>query len=65
MKPMKARDLFKKAEAQGWTLDRIEGSHHVFVKQGHQVSILGPANNEVPAGTVRGILKKMKEVSDD
>ena len=30
MHTMKSADLIKKLIAQGWQLDRIRGSHHVF-----------------------------------
>ncbi|SJZ57575.1 type II toxin-antitoxin system HicA family toxin [Novilysobacter spongiicola] len=28
---MKSGDLIKELEAHGWTLDRVRGSHHVFI----------------------------------
>lgn len=28
------RDLKRRLNEHGWTLDRINGSHHVFVKEG-------------------------------
>jgi predicted RNA binding protein YcfA (HicA-like mRNA interferase family) len=33
---MTARELMGKLKANGWTLDRIKGSHHIFVKDGHR-----------------------------
>lgn len=27
---MKSSDLIKELEANGWTLDRVRGSHHVY-----------------------------------
>jgi predicted RNA binding protein YcfA (HicA-like mRNA interferase family) len=61
MKPMKARKLFKIFEDAGWILDRIDGSHHVYVKDGRAFPIPGPANREVDPGTVRKALKILKE----
>lgn len=29
-----SRNLIKELEAAGWTLDRVSGSHHIFVKPG-------------------------------
>jgi predicted RNA binding protein YcfA (HicA-like mRNA interferase family) len=31
---MNARQLIDILKANGWKLDRIEGSHHIFVKEG-------------------------------
>jgi predicted RNA binding protein YcfA (HicA-like mRNA interferase family) len=30
------RDVRRKLEEHGWTLDRISGSHHVFRKEGER-----------------------------
>jgi predicted RNA binding protein YcfA (HicA-like mRNA interferase family) len=30
MRTMKSVDLIREAEAAGWVLDRVRGSHHVF-----------------------------------
>jgi predicted RNA binding protein YcfA (HicA-like mRNA interferase family) len=43
-------------------LDRINGSHHVFVKSGVHVTVVGPANNEVSIGVLKQVQRKMKEV---
>ena len=31
---MRNRDVIKKLEADGWTLQRVSGSHHIFAKDG-------------------------------
>ena len=31
---MKSGDVIKKLEADGWKLQRVSGSHHVFAKDG-------------------------------
>lgn len=31
---MRSRDVIKKLEADGWTLQRVSGSHHIFAKDG-------------------------------
>jgi predicted RNA binding protein YcfA (HicA-like mRNA interferase family) len=31
---MKAQEVMDILKANGWTLDRINGSHHIFVKPG-------------------------------
>jgi len=36
---MKDRDLIKLLKKNGWQLDRINGSHHIFRKEGMTVSV--------------------------
>jgi predicted RNA binding protein YcfA (HicA-like mRNA interferase family) len=31
---MTAREVANRLEAQGWLLDRINGSHHIYAKEG-------------------------------
>ena len=31
---MRRRDVIKKLEADGWTLQRVSGSHHIFAEDG-------------------------------
>ena len=31
---MRSRDVIKKLKADGWTLQRVSGSHHIFAKDG-------------------------------
>jgi len=31
---MKSGDVIKKLEADGWKLQRVSGSHHIFAKEG-------------------------------
>jgi predicted RNA binding protein YcfA (HicA-like mRNA interferase family) len=45
---MTAKEVAATLEAHGWVLDRIKGSHHIYVKDG-QRSILVPfhGNNDL------------------
>ena len=52
----------KMFESNGWTLGRINGSHHVYIKNGHHFSIPGPGNRENSIGLEKTALKKLKEV---
>ena len=36
---MKSSDVIKKLEADGWTLLRVRGSHHIFAKDGVEALI--------------------------
>lgn len=52
-------DLLRRLEAHGWTLERIRGSHHIFVKEG-QDHISVPVNKRrVKPGYVRRIEKRL------
>ena len=53
---MKDRDLIKLLKKNGWQLDRINGSHHIFRKEGMTVSV--PVHGKgVPTGLLYQILK--------
>ncbi len=45
---MTAREIMNILKANGWTLDRINGSHHVFVKSGcRPVSVPFHGNRDI------------------
>lgn len=51
--------LIKKIEADGWKLNRVRGSHHVFIhdiKTG--IVVIPHPKKDVPKGTVSSILKQ-------
>lgn len=53
---MKDRDLIKLLKKNGWQLDRINGSHHIFRKEGITLSV--PVHGkDVPTGLLQQILK--------
>jgi predicted RNA binding protein YcfA (HicA-like mRNA interferase family) len=57
---MKVRDLIKKVEADGWRLDRQEGSHRQFIHP-HKfglVTIPGHPGDDVRPGTLSSILRQ-------
>ncbi|MDO4662498.1 MAG: type II toxin-antitoxin system HicA family toxin [Tissierellia bacterium] len=58
MKSYNSRELIKLAKKQGFRLDRVSGSHYIFVndKTGVEVPIPHPKNS-YPMGTQRSILK--------
>ncbi len=60
MKSYNSRELFKIAKSKGFRLDRVSGSHHIFVndKTGEVVVIPHPRNN-FPSGTLKKILKDL------
>ncbi|MFM9269002.1 type II toxin-antitoxin system HicA family toxin [Halomonas elongata] len=53
-----SRDLIKELEADGWQLDRIRGSHHLFRHPSKPGTILVPhPKKDMPPGTVNSIRK--------
>ncbi|WP_083235780.1 type II toxin-antitoxin system HicA family toxin [Halomonas caseinilytica] len=55
---MNSRDLIKELEADGWQLDRIRGSHHIFKHPSKPGTIPVPhPKKDVPPGTANSIRK--------
>ena len=55
---MKSSELIRKLEADGWTLDRVRGSHHVFKHPSKPKRVVVPhPKRDLPTGTLRSILK--------
>lgn len=58
MKSYNSRELFKLAKEQGFRLDRINGSHHIFVNDLTKVEVVIPhPRNSYPPKTQYNILK--------
>ncbi|EHQ52476.1 YcfA family protein [Ectothiorhodospira sp. PHS-1] len=56
---MQSKDLIKALEADGWYLDRIKGSHHVFKHPTKPGSVPVPhPKKDLPTGTVNSIMKQ-------
>jgi predicted RNA binding protein YcfA (HicA-like mRNA interferase family) len=56
---MTGKELVILLKDNGWTLDRITGSHHIMVKQGYRaVPVPVHANRDIPKGLARTILKQ-------
>jgi predicted RNA binding protein YcfA (HicA-like mRNA interferase family) len=59
MKSMSGKELAKLLEASGWTLLRIQGSHHIYGKEGNpsRISIPIHRNQDLKIGLLRSLLK--------
>ncbi len=59
MKNITGKKLCKILSDNGWSLVRISGSHHIFVKQGEEARIVVPVhgNKEIKTGLLKAILK--------
>jgi predicted RNA binding protein YcfA (HicA-like mRNA interferase family) len=44
LKPITGRELCRILETNGWTLQRIKGSHHIFTKPGERKIISVPVH---------------------
>ena len=54
---MRDKDLMKLLQNNGWTLKRINGSHHVLQK-GNQTETIPIHGKDVPTGLLHKILKR-------
>lgn len=56
---MNSRDIIRTLEADGWTLDRVNGSHHHFRHTGKLGTVTVPhPKKDLPTGTVRSIYRQ-------
>ncbi|MEE0741035.1 MAG: type II toxin-antitoxin system HicA family toxin [Emergencia sp.] len=54
---MKGKDLVKLLKKNGWTVDRIHGSHYIMKKDGKTETI--PVHNtDIPIGLANAIMKR-------
>jgi predicted RNA binding protein YcfA (HicA-like mRNA interferase family) len=61
MKSMSGKELAKLLEANGWSLLRIQGSHHIYGKVGNDSRISVPIHRN--QGLKIGLLRKLLKVS--
>jgi predicted RNA binding protein YcfA (HicA-like mRNA interferase family) len=59
VKPVSGKRMCKVLERRGWSLDRINGSHHVYESPDHPFTISVPVhgNRDIPTGTQRTIMR--------
>ena len=59
MKQVSGKQLAKLLEKNGWSLLRIQGSHHVYGKSGNDARISVPIhkNQDLKVGLLRHLLK--------
>jgi predicted RNA binding protein YcfA (HicA-like mRNA interferase family) len=55
---MGSREAIAMLKADGWKLDRVKGSHHVFVHDSKPGIVVVPhPKKDLPPGTLRSILR--------
>ncbi len=53
---MKGKELVKLLKKDGWVLDRVNGSHHIMVKNGQSISV--PVHNtDIQKGLLHALMK--------
>lgn len=59
MRTMKSADLIRELAADGWVLDRVRGSHHVFIHPTRPGHVVVPhPKNDLGKGLVAAIRKQ-------
>jgi predicted RNA binding protein YcfA (HicA-like mRNA interferase family) len=56
-KVMTAKDVFAELNRNGWTLDRIRGSHYIFIKNGFALTV--PYHKNIKKGLLEDIKKQV------
>lgn len=51
-------ELVKLLIKEGWTVDRVSGSHHIMVKGDKTVSVPVHAGKAIPTGLLNKLLKQ-------
>ena len=66
MKSISGRDFARMVERRGWTLLRINGSHHIYGKAGSTVRLSIPihGHQDLKRGLLRH-LAKLADISDE
>ncbi|HEV7462819.1 MAG TPA: type II toxin-antitoxin system HicA family toxin [Methyloceanibacter sp.] len=66
MKALSGRDFARLVERRGWTLLRVNGSHHIYGKSGSviRLSIRIHGNRSLKIGLLRH-LAKLAEIEDE
>lgn len=59
MKAVSGKEFCKILERNGWTLARINGSHHIYIKIGSDLRISVPVhkNDDLKIGLLKKLLK--------
>jgi predicted RNA binding protein YcfA (HicA-like mRNA interferase family) len=59
MKSVSGKEFANTLERQGWTLLRVQGSHHIYGKTGSDVRLSVPihANQSLKTGLLRHLMK--------
>lgn len=56
-KVMTAKEVIAELKRNGWVLDRIRGSHHIFLKNGNALTV--PFHKNIKKGLLEEIKKQV------
>ncbi len=62
MSPLSGRDFARAVERKGWTLLRVQGSHHIYGKEGSMVRLSVPIHGNKPLKA--GLLRHLMNLAD-
>jgi predicted RNA binding protein YcfA (HicA-like mRNA interferase family) len=62
VKQVSGRELARLVQQRGWTLARVQGSHHIFTMQGRRERIVIPIHGNQPLKI--GLLRSLMKVAD-
>ena len=67
MKQVSGKEFVRLVQKHGWILKRINGSHHIFIKEGRQERIVIPVHGNKPlkVGLLRSLMKIAELGEDD
>ena len=54
---MTGKEITKTLKKNGWTIDRIKGSHHIFIKGDKTIPVPVHGSKDLPIGTVKNIFR--------
>ena len=55
---MNGKEMVKLLLANGWTIDRINGSHHIMIKGSQTIAVPVHGNQSMKVGLLNAILKQ-------
>ena len=58
MQDVTGKEVIAKLKAAGWAVDRIHGSHHIFVKSGQAVPVPVHGSRDIGAGLLAAIQRQ-------
>jgi predicted RNA binding protein YcfA (HicA-like mRNA interferase family) len=61
VKQVSGKEFIRLIQKRGWMLKRINGSHHIFVKEGRQERIVIPVHGNQPLKI--GLLKHQMKIA--
>ncbi len=61
MKTISGKEFVKLLEKKGWRLQRVSGSHHIYVKEGTPIRISVPVHGNKPLKI--GLLKHFMKIA--